>query len=114
MATLKNQRGEPLLDADGQEIKEGSVVVDDMTHVWRGRCARTVPLDHGDGRQRAHHVAWPSARSKATAKPQRREPEASTRRLPGGRMRTTSFTAGTDFESGAAHRAQGVNDAEAQ
>ena len=27
MATLKNQRGQPLLDADGQEIKEGSVVV---------------------------------------------------------------------------------------
>ena len=30
MATLKNQRGQPLLDADGREIKEGSVVVDDM------------------------------------------------------------------------------------
>ena len=30
MATLRNQRGEPLLDGDGQEIKEGSVVVDDM------------------------------------------------------------------------------------
>ena len=30
MATLKNQRGQPLLGADGQEIKEGSVVVDDM------------------------------------------------------------------------------------
>ena len=36
------------------------------------------------------------------------------KRAPGGRMRTTSFTAGTDFESGAAHRSQGVNDAEAQ
>ena len=30
MATLRNQRGEPLLGGDGQEIKEGSVVVDDI------------------------------------------------------------------------------------
>ena len=47
MATLKNQRGQPLLGADGQEIKEGSVVVDDM--FGEGIAQGTVPLDHGDG-----------------------------------------------------------------
>ena len=53
MATLKNQRGQPLLGADGQEIKEGSVVVDDM--FGEGIAQGTVPLDHGDGGRHFEH-----------------------------------------------------------
>ena len=40
MATLRTQRGEPLLDAEGQELKEGSLVVDAMLAVRTQRVTR--------------------------------------------------------------------------
>ena len=47
MATLQNHRGQPLVDADGQEIKAGSIVVDAM--FGQGIARGTIPLEHGDG-----------------------------------------------------------------
>ena len=47
MATLRTQSGEPLHDAEGQELKEGSLVVDEM--FGEGIVRGTIPLEHGDG-----------------------------------------------------------------
>ena len=47
MPTLQNHRGQPLVDADGQEIKAGSIVVDAMFD--QGIARGTIPLEHGDG-----------------------------------------------------------------
>ena len=108
MATLRNQRGEPLLDGDGQEIKEGSVVVDDM--FGEGIARGTVPLEHGDGVNVLIDFLGPAQ----DPKPPASRSVENLKRAPAGRMRTASFTTGTDFESGAAHRARGRNNSEAQ
>ena len=61
-----SQAAEPAVDADGQEIKEDSVVVDDV--FGEGITHAIVPLEHGDGvttcaptgSQRRIHVPPPS------------------------------------------------------
>ena len=100
MATLRNQRGEPLLDGDK---KEGSVVVDDM--FGEGIARGTVPLEHGDGVNVLIDFLGPAQ----DPKPPASRGAENLKRAPAGRTRTTSFTTGTDFESGAAHRARGRN-----
>ena len=47
MATLKNARGEPLLDAAGGVIKKGNLVRDDL--FGEGIAKGTVPLQRGEG-----------------------------------------------------------------
>ena len=47
MAALQNHRGEPLTDAEGQVIKVGSIVVDDM--FGEGISRGTIPLSKGEG-----------------------------------------------------------------
>ena len=95
MATLQNHRGQPLVDADGQEIKAGSIVVDAMF-------GQGIALEHGDGIN-VRDPKQPPSRSADNLK-----------LASGGRMRTTRYVEGAAFESGAAHRAQGVNDLEAE
>ena len=100
MATLRNQCSEPLLDGDK---KEGSVVVDDM--FGEGIARGTVPLEHGDGVNVLIDFLGPAQ----DPKPPASRGAENLKRAPAGRTRTTSFTTGTDFESGAAHRARGGN-----
>ena len=47
MPTLLNHRGEPVLDANGEQIKAGATVVDVM--FGEGVARGTVPLEKGDG-----------------------------------------------------------------
>lgn len=57
-----SQAAEPAVDADGQEIKEDSVVVDDV--FGEGTTHAIVPLEHADGVTTCAPTA-PSAESMA-------------------------------------------------
>ena len=102
MTVLKDQSGDPITDSAGTEIKANTTVVDALfgDGITRG----TVPLDHGKGVNVL--IDWFGPRD--PSKPKSRGAEHLTVKfLPAGRRHT-----GADFESGAVHRAAGVNDAE--
>ena len=87
---------------DGDK-KEGPVVVDDM--FGEGIARGTVPLEHGDGVNVLIDFLGPAQ----DPKPPASRGAENLKRAPAGRTRTISFTTGTDFDSGAAHRARGRN-----
>ena len=105
MAALEDHLGRPLKDTVGNPIKNGSTVIDLMFGIARG----TVRLEKGDGVNFLHCLV----RNRGAAdKSMSRGAENLTLKGAGG-FRTTSIVTGAEFESGAANRARGVNDAEA-
>ena len=79
------------------------MVVDDM--FGEGIARGTVPLEHGDGVNVLIDFLGPAQ----DPKPPASRGAENLKRAPAGRTRTISFTTGTDFDSGAAHRARGRN-----
>ena len=81
MALLVNQRGEPLQDANGKQLKAGTTIVDDM--FGDGIVRGTIPIDKGEGFNVLIDWLGPGA----SEKPKSRDPKQLKLKYNGG-MRT--------------------------
>lgn len=106
MALLLNQRGEPLQDANGKQLKAGATIVDDL--FGDGIVRGTIPIEIGEGFNVLIDWLGPGA----SEKPKSRDPKQLKLKYNGG-TRILQQHSGADFESGRVYRQRGENDAEA-
>ena len=99
------------VDADGAELREGDTVRHDFGATGRITGVILAPAD--SGLVDKFSIEWDCDPSKApapTASRQHVRKVAAAPRIPGGRVGKKHT--GAEFESGAVHRARGLNDAE--
>jgi|EP00966_Prymnesium_polylepis_P288395 hypothetical protein len=108
MPTLKAPGGAAIKDSEGNEIMEGALVADEL--FGQGFARGVIACETGGGFNVL--VEWRVKRDSAgMLKPESRGARHMTRVA--GNATTLRFHTGAAFESGEAHRRQGVNDQDA-